>query len=175
MAYAQWLAIASAPSGIGPTTFRALAPGLSTTCAFAATGLRFQAELSCHAYMSSPIGRRVRWGTYKTARRFAPSDGQEACSEIAVNKVLIPHKFGARGFAVSVNRDAPDLARIHFDVDGCHQYSFSLSRRQLIRLFSALGRVLKEAPAGNNRVKSMATRRRTSPMVSDLAGRSHRV
>jgi hypothetical protein len=91
-----------------------------------------------------------------------------------MNKVMIPHKFAARGFAVYVNRDAPNLARIHFDVDGCHQYSFSLSRRQLIRLFSALGRVLKEAPLGNNRVKNMATRRRASPNFPDLVSRSHR-
>jgi len=82
-----------------------------------------------------------------------------------MNQVLIPHTFEARGFEVSVDGDAPNSLTSSFEVDGRQQYSFSLSRRQLIRLFSAIGRALKEAPRVRSGTKAsgadaMAPRRR---------------
>src|SRR5438105_926831 len=93
-----------------------------------------------------------------------------------MSEILIPHTFAARRFAVSVDRAAPDLAHIHFDIDGRQQYSFSLSRRQLIRLFSAMGRALKEAPRVRRRTKAsstdaMAQRRRGERVWPPSTGR----
>jgi hypothetical protein len=68
-----------------------------------------------------------------------------------MSNVLIPHSFEARGFAVAIDHLARDRIRIDFDVDGRQRYSFSLSRRQLIRLTAALERELKSVPPISDR------------------------
>jgi hypothetical protein len=73
-----------------------------------------------------------------------------------MRNVLIPHNFEARGFAVAIDHHAPDRARIDFDVDGRQRYSFSLSRRQLVRLTAALERELEAMPSIAKRTRRIS-------------------
>ena len=61
-------------------------------------------------------------------------------------KFYVPHPYQSRGAGVAIDPKSPNIAQVHFDVDGRARYIFSMSRRDLEHLALAIQRQLEKAP-----------------------------
>jgi hypothetical protein len=61
-------------------------------------------------------------------------------------KFYVPHPYQSRGAGVAIDPKTPNIAQVHFDVDGSARYIFSMSRRELECLARAIQRKLGEVP-----------------------------
>jgi hypothetical protein len=61
-------------------------------------------------------------------------------------KFHVPRPYQSRGAGVAIDPKTPNIAQVHFDVDGSARYIFSMSRRELERLAQTIQRKLEEVP-----------------------------